>query len=554
MRKLVRSLWSLVRSPWSLVRGPWSLVLVMVLLLAGCQGPSQPKPTSPVSPLAPPTPAAKPAPTIAQPTSPLAAPTAAPGSVATVAPGAKIAPEELALQQQAMIPAARGDIARLGDLNQYQISVTIDPQALTLTASERVIYTNRATVPLNELYFATFPNAPANGGNLRVSRATVDGQERPTSLEVSDTALKLPLAQPLAPGRTTVVTLDFVTEVPRDSQGGYAVINYARGVLALASWYPILRVYEAGGWHKDLAPPWGDQVFSETALYAVDITAPKSWVVVASGSVVGQKANADGTVTQSYRTGPMRDFYIIASEQFQKLSAQVGETTINSYYLPADKTYGEQTLQFAKDAFRTFSQRFGTYPFAEFDVVESATMAGGIEYPGLVIITDRYYNSTAQPGRLEFVVVHEVAHQWWYSLVGNDQVRQPWVDEALANYSAIVYFEAIRGNGYASSVLQQVLRAPYEAAVRNGQDAVVDQPVSAFTSQNYGPIVYDKGALFFDALRQKVGDDVFFKIMQEYFRQYQYKIADGPGFLRLAEQVSGQDLKALYKEWIQSKK
>jgi len=373
---------------------------------------------------------------------------------------------------------------------------------------------------------------------------------------VSDTALKVPLAQPLAPGQTAVVTLDFVTEVPRDSQGGYGVINYARGVLALASWYPILRVYETGGWHKDLLPDLGDQVFSETALYAVNITAPKSWVVVASGSVVGQKANADGTVTQSYRTGPMRDFYIIASEQFQKLSAQVGETTINSYYLPADKTYGQQTLQFAKDAFRTFSQRFGTYPFAELDVVESPTivLAGGIEYPGLVIITDRNYNSTAQPGRLEFVVVHEVAHQWWYSLVGNDQVRQPWVDEALANYSAIVYFEAIRGKGYASGVLQQVLRAPYEAAVRNGQDAVVDQPVAAFTRQNYSSIVYSKGALFFDALRQKVGDDVFFKILQEYFRQYQYKIADGPDLLSLAEQVSGQNLQALYKEWIQSKK
>jgi aminopeptidase N len=459
------------------------------------------------------------------------------------------------LQQQAMIPAARGDIARLGGLNQYQINVTIDPQGPTLTASERLTYTNRTTVPLNELYFATFPNAPANGGKLRVSRATVDGQERPTSFEVNDTALKVPLAQPLAPGQITIVTLDFVTEVPRDSQGGYAVINYSRGVLALASWYPILRVYEASGWHKDLAPSWGEQVFSETALYAVDITAPKSWVVVASGSVVGQKANADSTVTQSYRTGPMRDFYIITSEQFQKLSAQVGETTVNSYYLPADKTYGQQTLQFAKDAFSTFSQRFGTYPFVELDVVESPTivLAGGIEYPGLVIITDRYYNTTAQPGRLEFVVVHEVAHQWWYSLVGNDQVRQPWVDEALANYSAIVYFEAIRGQGYASSVLQQELRARYEAAVRNGQDAVVDQPVAAFPT-NYSAIVYCKGALFFDALRQKVGDDVFFKIMQEYFRQYEYKIADGPAFLRIAEQVSGQDLQALYKEWIQSRR
>lgn len=543
-----------------LVLSPWSLVLVVVLLLAGCQWPSQPKPTSPVSPLATPTPAVKPVATATPvakatpPTSPLATPTAAPGPMATAAPGAKIAPEELALQQQAMIPAARGDIARLGDLNQYQISVTIDPQALTLTASERLTYTNRTTVPLNELYFATFPNAPANGGKLRVSRATVDGQERPSSLEVSDTALKVPLAPPLAPGQTTVVTLDFVTEVPRDSQGGYAVINYSRGVLALASWYPILRVYEATGWHTDLAPAWGDQVFSETALYAVNITAPKSWVVVASGSVVGQTTNADGTVTQSYRTGPMRDFYIIASEQFQKLSAQVGETTVNSYYLPADKTYGEQTLQFAKDAFSTYSQRFGTYPFVEFDVVESATMAGGIEYPGLVIITDRYYKTTAQPGRLESVVVHEVAHQWWYSLVGDDQVHHPWVDEALASYCSFIYFEAVRGKSYASGWMQQVLRAPYEDAVRNGQDAVVDQPVAAFTSQNYGPIVYDKGALFFDALRQKVGDDVFFKIMQEYFRQYEYKIADGPDFLRLAEQVSGQDLQALYKEWLQSKK
>jgi len=251
----------------------------------------------------------------------------------------------------------------------------------------------------------------------------------------------------------------------------------------------------------------------------------------------------------------VRDFYFIIGPSYQKISTQVGETTINAWYVTGHEVKARDALEYGKNAFTTFTRRFGAYPFREFDIVESPTQAGGIEYPGLVILSDRYYTGQSSATSFEFVTVHETAHQWWYSLVGDDQVRQPWLDESLANYSTILYYLDVRGKGTADTVLEQRLRQPWQRWLSQGEDMVVDQPVAAFPDASaYSVIVYDKGALFWDALRHQLGDEKFNQVMQAYFARYQYKIATGQEFLKLAEEVSGQNLKPLYQEWILGKK
>jgi aminopeptidase N len=135
-------------------------------------------------------------------------------------------------------------------------------------------------------------------------------------------------------------------------------------------------------------------------------------------------------------------------------------------------------------------------------------------------------------------------------MVGSDQVDEPWLDEALTNYSTLVYVEDFHGQQEAQSILADYFEGPYRQVVDEGRDAVVAQPVVAFSEEDYGPIVYGKGALFFHVLRQEVGDETYFAIMREYLRQHKYKIATPESFLRVAESVSGRDLDAIYKQWI----
>jgi len=133
-------------------------------------------------------------------------------------------------------------------------------------------------------------------------------------------------------------------------------------------------------------------------------------------------------------------------------------------------------------------------------------------------------------------------------------VDEPWLDEALTNYSTLIYIEDVHGQQEAQSVLVDYFESTYQQIVEEGRDAAVAQPVAAFSKEDYGPIVYGKGPLFFHALRRKLGDETYFAVMREYLRQHKYQIATPESFMRVAESVSGRDLDALYKQWLLSTK
>ena len=129
---------------------------------------------------------------------------------------------------------------------------------------------------------------------------------------------------------------------------------------------------------------------------------------------------------------------------------------------------------------------------------------------------------------------------------------EPWLDEALTNYSVVVYLEDVYGRERAEAFVQDYFVYNYEEIVAAGRDEVVGRPVAAFSEEQYGPIVYVKGPLFFHYLRQQVGDETFFAILHTYFQRYRYDIATPEGFLAVANQVSAQDITPLYEKWILS--
>ncbi len=518
------------------------IALLVILLVLSCgPGPTPTPATESTS-----TPTLKPAP---NPTSVIAPQAASPPSSA-VAPAPAADWNDLTLYQAAMLPQFAGDVAQLDDPTQYHIDLSVEMETLTLTGSQRLLYTNNEAVELGEIYFRLFPNTPGYGGRLSVERILVNGQEPEVSYELSDTAMKVVLAEPLAPEAQVDILIDFRVIVPESNQHGYGAFNYENGIMALAGFYPLVPVYDDEGWNVELAPDYGDAVYSDTALYDLHLTVPADMVVATSGSTVSETANDDGTRTLHCVSGPMRDFNVIMSRDFVVKSATVGQTTVNSFYLPMDEAAGERVLQYASDALRTYNERFGLYPFVEFDAVETPITAAGIEYPGLIVIAQRFYEEGQEGGFFEFATAHEVAHQWWYSMVGSDQVDEPWLDEALTNYSTFIYFEDIHGQQEAQSILVHYFEGAYRRLVEEGRDAMVAQPVTAFSKEDYGPIVYGKGPLFFHALRQEVGEETYFAIMKEYLRQHKYKIATPESFMRVAESVSGRDLDAIYKQWI----
>ena len=448
-------------------------------------------------------------------------------------------------QAQALLPAFQSDLNHADNWNRYTINAAIDLQARTLTGHERLEYKNHDTVTLDTIYFHLYPNLPDLAGTLNVDTVTVDGQAVQTVYERGKYLLRVNLPTPLAPGSQAIIEFNFATQAPRNASARfYGAFNQEQGVLALASSYPIAAIVDHGVW--DIAPinTQGDLVNSETALYDVTLTLPVDWSLVTSGVAIDQQTHGDQQITRIV-SGPQRDF-MISVTQFPHVSAEVAGTRINSYYRPGNENGGKVALQTAVNALRAFNVRYGRYPLVEFDIVEfAATTFLGVEYPGIVLIERSLYN---RPQTLEDVVAHEVSHQWWYSIVGDDVQTESWIDEGMASFSEVVYQEEVHGLAAAERQLD-TFRQRYRATVRTGRDAPLEPPTARFR-RNYYTLAYSKSALFFQALRKQIGAQAFDRFLHDFYEQQRYTVATGHDLLARAEGACACDLDRLYSDWV----
>jgi len=459
-------------------------------------------------------------------------------------------------------PFAQAEAASLTSAPVYTITVSIDYTNHTFQGHEAVKYTNAEDVSLDQLYFRLFPNGQKSYGNgsLTTSQVGADGYSVETQLSFENSALEIQLPAALQPGQQTRIDMDFSGLVPVDFGGtatpaGYGIYNFTKGVLALSGWYPILAVYDQGSWDLDPVSAIGDSVYSDTGFYTVDLSTAADLVVAATG-IVTQRQTTGDTTHYTFSSGPVRDFTMVMSPDFQVASRTVDSTLINSYYLSGNEAGGQKALSVASDSFHIYNQHFGPYPFTELDVVDTPMRnASGVEYPGIVLISDDLYNNPQSPNFI-VTVAHEVAHQWWYSTVGNDVIDEPWLDEALTTYSSSLYYEFEQQPGNVQG-LYSLWQGRYQALVQQNMDDQVAQTLTHFENLNakiYGGIVYSKGALFFRALRQEIGDDAFFKALQTYYQDFRFKIATGKDLLNAFEQAAGRSLESLYQEWLYSPK
>jgi aminopeptidase N len=154
-----------------------------------------------------------------------------------------------------------------------------------------------------------------------------------------------------------------------------------------------------------------------------------------------------------------------------------------------------------------------------------------------------------QKAFLQIVIAHEVAHQWWYSIVGNDVLLDPWQDEALATYSTLDFLEK-NANPIYQVVIQQY-RERVSSYEKEHPNEPVAQPISAFQGREsaYATVVYLKGALFFNDVRQKIGDKAFYQGLSTYYRQNSYHLAAPGQLLKAFQDSCGCNLSALYQQW-----
>ena len=439
----------------------------------------------------------------------------------------------------------------------YRLKLKIASKPNEYSGVAQVTFTNTTGVALDEVVFRTYPNADRIfGGSLTISEAQVGGLPVQPQVYLEDrTAVRLILPQLLSQEETIEIELGFSGQLPQDFGGSarlYGVFNYTTSeqVLTLANWFPILAPWINGGWQVEPVVGIGDAVVSEAALYLVEVTAPDSWQVIATGSQI-DSSRAEGLTTTTFASGPARDFFISASPSFVLRSQELNGVRINHWGLPAGEERWEEVLQATVDSLSVYDELYGLYPYAELDVADAPLrLASGVEYPGVFLIgSQMYIPNVAEPYLLGIVVSHEAAHQWWYGVVGNDVLTHPWQDEALATYSSLLYQQVHQPLVYKGTLVF------YESRVDNLEDAEVDtdvdQSVAAFTDEPsaYSLVVYLKGALFFVELQELIGDEAFFDALQAYYRENMYDLVAPQTLLDAFEAACGCELDSFYEEW-----
>lgn len=465
----------------------------------------------------------------------------------------KVAWDDFSLFEANLVPGEPALSEPLDRASRYHVQLDLPADGDTLSGRMQVRYTHQENVPLDEIYFRLYPNLA--GGKLSVQNVTVDGQAAQTSLEAQDSALKVSLPEPLQPGQSRVIGLDFTLEVPTELGGNYGLLSHIDQVWALDAFLPTIAVYDESGWHIQPTPPNGDNTFNDAAYYLVQINAPEEMKLASSGWLVGGE-HTPGGQRAVFAAGPGRDFYLAASPRFVVSSEQVGLTSVNAYSLPELSEGNLGARRVAADALRVFNARYGAYPYTELDLVSIPMTALGVEYPGIIGISADSYASAPGSGssgesqvRFRTTIAHEVAHQWFYNLVGNDQSSAPWLDEALAQHATWQFLVDLYGDGITAGELVDYWRGCVEQT--DSGDTPIGLPAGDYPDgRAYVGSVYCRGPLFMAALREEMGVDAWDVFLRAYLTEERWKIATPADFRRIAEATCECDLSTIFAEWV----
>jgi hypothetical protein len=423
----------------------------------------------------------------------------------------------------------------------YTMDVYLNYAEHRLDVLERIDFTNVTSKTLPDLMLNVHPNHFRGTFELNDIKVDLRGELVQPEFSSLDVTLRVELPRELKPNENVTLFLDFALNLPKinpNEEFSGASFGYSKRAASLGNWYPVLAPYrEDKGWYGLVYYPVGDPYVTEVADYSVTITTTQGIVVAGTG----QETHTGNQ--WHYEAKQARSFAFAASDLYQVTTAQAGDVTIYAYSFPDNQEAGQAALETATQALELFSELYGPYPYSAYRVCETE-FAGGMEFAGLTFLGSLFYDQYDGTTRTPLVplAAHEASHQWFYGLVGNDQVTQPWLDEAPAEYSAFLYYERyLPGDTdwwWNYAVEQWVPTGKIDALIYEFRD-----------NREYVDAVYRRGAQFFRDLRQAMGDPAFFAFLQEYQRRHAYRLATSRDFFTLVQEFTTADLVPLQEEY-----
>jgi hypothetical protein len=439
---------------------------------------------------------------------------------------------------------------------------------------------------------------------LDISEVRMVGNSTPLQFVLDDqeTTLRINLHEALAPGAAVDILLKFrgsVPEIDPEETGLVAHVvqqvsaairstremrrardtNFrCRGVMMLGAAFPVLAARDGDDWFRKIEPSIGNSLTTDTSDYEVTIEAPGNIEVFAP---VKTHAGPDKeqTSSRSFVAENLRDFAIVAGDNLRAEERVAGGVTIRSIFRPDHAAAAHRVLNIAANSLGVFVARFGPLPLKTISIVDAPLVStlGSAEFSGLSAIASAFYLDFESPAMrnmpdmireqraavedsLEWTVARAVAHQWWGATVGNDPGREPVLDEALANWSALLYYRETHGELQFTTALDEQVRGVYTLyRTFGGEDMEASRSAREYrNSFQYSAIVGSKGALMFEALRKLLGDERFFAALRDYYSANSLEVADMDdlrgAFIAGAPVEQRRAVSRTFDRWLSSKR
>jgi hypothetical protein len=450
----------------------------------------------------------------------------------------------------------------------YNIQVSVDGQHKTLTGTETIKWKNPAKGPVKELYFHMYPNAfestnttfwkerladgfpkptlPDDLGNIQISRMETEQGEQLTShmqfVQPDDgnqedrTLLKVDLPYTVPPEGTIKITMQFSVQLPQLHRR----MGHTDEFVMAGQWFPKIAVYEPSGTRGRMTDGWhlhqfhaNSQFYADFGEYDVSIDCPASDIVAATGSEVSAKPIGRDIARHYFHAGDVHDFAWAASPNFMFSEAPSNSgTTIKLYLDPKHAHLKSRYMQAAQKSLQKYREWYGEYPYPSLSIIAPPAKgkhAGRMQYPTLI---------TASAGieenpdlNLERVIAHEIAHQYWYGMVANDEFEEPWLDEGFASYAEEKLMTSEFGidpkQFYRPSSPTYNRLTKYSWQYKNYIDYVNN--------------VYIGGKHVLQEIEQKIGSEKMQEVMKVYFERWKFKHPGTKDFKEILEHVTQQN-------------
>jgi len=407
------------------------------------------------------------------------------------------------------------------DVDHYLIDLTVDPEANHISGTTTVEATATAAGDSFTLDFV----------GLSIASVTVDGESVPYRREGA-TGEELRIDEDLVAGEAFSVAVTYsgtpITDITPEIGFPSGWLTNAEGTFVAAepaaarTWFP------------------GNDHPSDKATYTFRVTVSDGMTAVANGTLT-DTTEASGSRTFTWEMADPMATYLatVVVAPLQRVEhPPVYGIVLRDYVPPAMVEDIPESFTKTGEMIEVFSGLFGPYPFDRYGHVVVSGFPGALETQTMTLFGQAWIHSPFT----EFVVAHELAHQWFGDSVSPATWRDIWLNEGFATYAELLWVEHLYGavamQADAASRYDDLERAPHALAGDPGTDAL------------FGISVYQRGGLTLHALRAEVGDETFFEILRTWAQRYALAVASTEDFISLSEELSDTDLGFLFDAWL----